>query len=903
VCGKRPRTADADDMGTPWPGSAGQWQRLRADSAPQARCSHTCTLVGDTLYLVAGGYMNDDEEAKGFTHLADVWVLPRRTMVWEHVVTEGAPLPPRRGHSMALHSQTSRLILFGGLGGDATVDKWFNDTWVLHTQQQRWEEPECSGTVPRPRRGHRAAMTQRETTMLVVGGYATDQSGEDFERVRESVMSVIAGGVAVSDHGLIGLFALGIDTWAWSEINVTGAVPKGLALFGCAVVGKSLFCFGGHEFWFSDASCGNTLWRADLSELCDGTPRAVAAAEPSTAGVPRSATMDPHAPTVRWQVVPFATPDGGSDLSMALEPPPPRFCLEMVQAPTEARPGERDVTNPGIQLVVFGGTGEPPHQGAKGPTLDDLHLLSIRSDADIVQYGSRRVTASNGPSPAIRNGMTLTRCGEHFVLFGGGVFGEVYYSDTWRISLGKPPPQSLPPWSADHAPPGAILAHLASLVGNQRFSDVDIEHGSDEDRVCIPAHRMVLCSGASSYFSAVLEGSFREAAEAAAGGRVRLRLPDDTLDRPTLMRVLHWLYTGVIDLSDAGGHEHAAAAGDAGGAEGAEGAERAEGTRRGAEEASSSRAVALLVAADALGIESLRGSCEGYLARTSDVYDALELLSLSTQLHCPRLRAFCLTSLGEKLGASSRSDHASAVVAEVERHCESSAAQGGRPWCEGGELEARVVAESRRAVDATIGVHQLVHEFAGFEGLSEGDRRAVEWQLGLPNMALAGTREQLLQSSRAASIAAISSARDAAMRLAMRPTSVVTIEDLQARADLNGATATLILFDRECGRWVCRVATKLPDGLGPDGEAARAESPVLRGMAAAFKEALSHGVRLETALSEFYGSETTASESVRIKLANLRPVEMDRVIRERERMVDESQPGESPCFTLLGPLS
>ena len=191
------------------------------------------------------------------------------------------------------------------------------------------------------------------------------------------------------------------------------------------------------------------------------------------------------------------------------------------------------------------------------------------------------------------------------------------------------------------------------------------------------------------------------------------------------MRVLHWLYTGVLDLSDAG--DSAGAAGEA------------EGGEPGGESEESARAVSLLVAADALGAESLREACEAHLARISDVHNAIELLGLSTQLHCPRLRAFSLATLSSELGASVRSNHASGLVGEIEERCSDRAAtlSSSRPWFEGGKLEVRLEAETRRGVDAYY-IARLIDEFEGFDELSEEDREAVEWTLGLPKAALVG---------------------------------------------------------------------------------------------------------------------------------------------------------------------
>ena len=150
-------------------------------------------------------------------------------------------------------------------------------------------------------------------------------------------------------------------------------------------------------------------------------------------------------------------------------------------------------------------------------------------------------------------------------------------------------------------------AELAELVGSESHADVRIALADGQPPV--PAHRQLLCSGDSQYFSSMLQGTFREAN---AGEDLVLRLPLD-VSRSTLVALLRFLYTGDAQLtlsakpaaedgsvSEAG----ASVTSDCGAAEDGEEASRGERS-----------VVEILIAADALGMDHLRRCCECHLVR------------------------------------------------------------------------------------------------------------------------------------------------------------------------------------------------------------------------------------------------------------------------------------------------
>ena len=91
---------------------------------------------------------------------SDVHILSLRTASWTQVYPCGDEMPPRRGHSAALHEPTGRIVIFGGVGpahGSRDTDDdeeeaggFLGDTWILHTKlgHYQWDKPETTGAPP-----------------------------------------------------------------------------------------------------------------------------------------------------------------------------------------------------------------------------------------------------------------------------------------------------------------------------------------------------------------------------------------------------------------------------------------------------------------------------------------------------------------------------------------------------------------------------------------------------------------------------------------------------------------------------------------------------------------------------------------------------------------------------------
>jgi len=327
-----------------------------------------------------------------------------------------------------------------------------------------------------------------------------------------------------------------------------------------------------------------------------------------------------------------------------------------------------------VRFLLFGGTNDADW------TLNDLHQIKVSFALGSSERGafssSPVIFPAGGLTPSPRNGMTLTSVdvtSSRFVLFGGGVYQEAYFNDMYLLDMAQQLNPRLPA-PVHHT---AIVSHLASLVGSSRFSDVDIEL----DGELVPAHRMLLCSGASSYFDLALEeGGFREASEAATG-RVSLGLPGH-IQRTTLMAVLRWIYTGALPWDQP-----------------IDGEDPSQDVRE--------QLLELIVAADALGMDALREVCEGQLVVSSE--SVLELFSFAERCNCNLLRHRCLTDLRERFGALCRA----ALLATDDDVARAGGVNGWRTKCE--EVHAAELA----LLD-------------GFDNLSEPALEDIACHLGLP---------------------------------------------------------------------------------------------------------------------------------------------------------------------------
>ncbi|HEX6885008.1 MAG TPA: kelch repeat-containing protein [Planctomycetota bacterium] len=131
--------ADAD--GLRW--VPGHWRRVPALEPPLARTCHPTVFVGDGRVLVFSGEVRDSH-LPPMRNVADTWLFHVREERWERLAP--ALAPPGRCHQQAAWSPDHDLVLMSmGWGNGPGDNIQFDDTWVFHVDEQRWEERHPEG--------------------------------------------------------------------------------------------------------------------------------------------------------------------------------------------------------------------------------------------------------------------------------------------------------------------------------------------------------------------------------------------------------------------------------------------------------------------------------------------------------------------------------------------------------------------------------------------------------------------------------------------------------------------------------------------------------------------------------------------------------------------------------------
>ncbi|KAG8388718.1 hypothetical protein BUALT_Bualt02G0154500 [Buddleja alternifolia] len=179
---------------------------------PTPRDSHSCTTVGDNLFVFGG--------TDGRRPLNDLHILDTSSNTWILPSVRGNGPEAREGHSAALIGK--RLFIFGGSGKFENSENYYDDLYILNIETFSWKRVVPSGTPPSKRDSHTCSSWKNK--IIVIGG-------EDSR-----------------DYYLSDVHILDADTLVWSKLNTTGQVlpPRG----GHTTIGfgKNLVVFGG----FSD---------------------------------------------------------------------------------------------------------------------------------------------------------------------------------------------------------------------------------------------------------------------------------------------------------------------------------------------------------------------------------------------------------------------------------------------------------------------------------------------------------------------------------------------------------------------------------------------------------------------------------------------------------------------------
>mmetsp|Transcript_61816 Transcript_61816/g.180671 ORF Transcript_61816/g.180671 Transcript_61816/m.180671 type:complete len:725 (-) Transcript_61816:69-2243(-) len=460
---------------------AKSWARLRVGGeSPHCRASHSATALDCFRFVVVGGGSCTPEGE--WTHFADAHVFDVRTRAWRELVagadaTAGA-FTARRGHAAALW-RSSEVLIFGGTGGTPGDASLLNDCWCLDTATPAWRRLQPSGQVPAARRGALGFFVAGH--FLVAGGYVNRMLG------------------SLDPH----IYAMEPETQVWSRTLVSGETLPPFAVAAGTLAGQDcLYVFGG--------SPGVGLMRLRVQQSCN-VSNSDASTRPSTPG---------DSPTGQGPLHIMV-----AECAVRGEVPSPRFCHGMVSIADR-------------WLLVFGGTSSPDAESDL-QTLNDCYLLDLQHCGHNVPVALGQPVMPSGPAGAVpheRNGFTMVGVGTKFVIFGGGVYREAYYNDTWALDLHLKPDVAIPV-AVQGADIGADFAWLRESDEGMSLADVTLAVGQGDSCRSFPAHRAVLCAR-SDYFRALLAGGFRES----AGDCRVVTLPD--LDSAAFELVLSYIYTG-----------------------------------------------------------------------------------------------------------------------------------------------------------------------------------------------------------------------------------------------------------------------------------------------------------------------------------------------------------------------
>ncbi|KAK8560002.1 hypothetical protein V6N12_012810 [Hibiscus sabdariffa] len=192
------------------------WRQLATKGTPPTpRDSHSCTTVGDNLFVFGG--------TDGMNPLKDLHILDTATHTWICPSVRGEGPEAREGHSAALVGK--RLFIFGGCGksSDNNDEIYYNDIYILNTETFVWKRAATSGNPPSARDSHTCSSWKNK--IIVIGG----EDGHDYY---------------LSD-----VHILDADTLAWKVLNTSGQMLTPRAGHSTVAFGKNLFVFGG----FTDA--------------------------------------------------------------------------------------------------------------------------------------------------------------------------------------------------------------------------------------------------------------------------------------------------------------------------------------------------------------------------------------------------------------------------------------------------------------------------------------------------------------------------------------------------------------------------------------------------------------------------------------------------------------------------
>ncbi|KAL7678827.1 putative kelch-type beta propeller [Plasmopara halstedii] len=188
-----------------------RWNQMPSivENRPEARTDHIMVLHSSSIYIF-GGYNGSSR----FNDLCGYDICEQR---WSRMDAQGAVPSRRFGHSGVVHSDTNRLIVFGGWDGRDTLNDLFEYSFVTNI----WNKMETRGICPPHRYRHTAVIFG--DNMFVFGG--VDKTHSRFNDLQR----------------------LDLSTNTWSEVCTTGSIPSSRTFHRAVVVDSKMYLLGGYD--------------------------------------------------------------------------------------------------------------------------------------------------------------------------------------------------------------------------------------------------------------------------------------------------------------------------------------------------------------------------------------------------------------------------------------------------------------------------------------------------------------------------------------------------------------------------------------------------------------------------------------------------------------------------------
>lgn len=501
-----------------------------------------------------GGFYH--ETTGQFVHYGDVWKVDFESKTQSQLAV--GRFEGRRCHS-AVVFRNRYIVIFGGYKSLGDEDILSNDLLILDTVSEMFlnvhdmnsmTPPHEGLQKPSPRRGHVAGIVGNR--MLVMGGdidgdlFSGDNcfvysaqffTGLDKECINEDLIDITLTGS--------GVYVL------WTRHEIQGNLPIKLALSAYAQSGHELLIFGGtcisvqQQSFIVSSQLSSSMFVFDLNtfELSNITGN--------------------------------ITTVGGHPTTLT-----PRFSAAMAVISDSF-------------LVIQGGCAE------LGENISNLLVLYAPRPTEVTINSWRhrtmqcfKNTPSQSPSP--RNGMTLVGYEPNspsLVMFGGGVFPDIYHSDTWTLNLLSSPVGSV--FLNPVAPKEICLtnSYFKACFEDKRHADVELVVHCDQfpnvmsalpvriadcqqqdntqldSTHTIFAHKIILAAN-SSFFRSLFDGGWADSGcdRRCPGGNTKTNTNTNnnasTTDNKAILHqqvvldvrkspflhVLEYLYTGSMDI-------------------------------------------------------------------------------------------------------------------------------------------------------------------------------------------------------------------------------------------------------------------------------------------------------------------------------------------------------------------